>query len=369
MSSKNVIQRFFTVDNSKFKNARQQRLLLVDIFMLILVVINLFFFLFQYSFGFKTFNSLILWLSPIFHRYYTENIYPNFEIIDLCFVAVFLLELSIRWGLAIYRKTYEKWFFYPFVHWYDTLGCIPMSGALKFLRLFRVFSMLYRFQRLGIVDYTSTFVYRTFLKYLNILVEEVSDRVVANVIETAQREVQKDNPLAEKIVKEVLKPQEEILVDFASKTVSSAVTGTYYNRREELNIYLRSVITKAVDENREVKTIALIPGVGKPITQLLDSAIHNITFNVIDNIMEDLAKNRDNDAIRYIIDNILDSLEHKDSIEESQLKSMAKTIIIDVLEMIKQQVLIKEWKAKEMEEKTARLQEDLKKRIHELEEV
>lgn len=368
MSDKSVIRRFFTIDNSKFKNARQQRLLLVDIFMLILVVINLSFFLFQYSFGFKSFNNLILWLSPIFHSYYTENIYSHFEFIDLCFVAVFIVELLIRWGLAIYRKTYNKWFFYPFVHWYDTVGCIPMSGAMKFLRLFRVFSMLYRFQRLGIVDFSSTHVYRLFLKYLNILVEEVSDRVVANVIETAQREVKKDNPLADKIVREVLKPREEILVDYASKTVSSAVTSTYYNRRDELNIYLRSIITKAVDENREVKTIALIPGVGKPITQLLDSAIHNITFNVIDNMMEDLAKHKDNDAIRYIIDNILDSLEHNDSIEESQLKSMTKTIIIDVLEMIKQQVLIKDWQAKEMEEKANRLHKDLKKRMHELEE-
>jgi hypothetical protein len=228
--------------------------------------------------------------------------------------------------------------------------------------------MLYRFQRLGIVDFSSTHVYRLFLKYLNILVEEVSDRVVANVIETAQREVKKDNPLADKIVREVLKPREEVLVDYASKTVSSAVTSTYYNRRDELNIYLRSIITKAVDENREVKTIALIPGVGRPITQLLDSAIHNITFNVIDNMMEDLAKHKDNDAIRYIIDNILDSLEHKVSIEESQLKSMTKTIIIDVLEMIKQQVLIKDWQAKEMEEKANRLHKDLKKRMHELEE-
>jgi len=367
MAEKSLLKRFFSVDKSKLKDARQQRLLLVDILMLVLVVVNLTFFMFQYSFGFKTFNNLILWLSPSFHAFYVKNIYPNFELIDLCFVAVFVLELLIRWGLAIYRKTYEKWFFYPFVHWYDTIGCIPMSGALKFLRLFRVFSMLYRFQRLGIIDFTSTYVYRTFLKYLNILVEEVSDRVVANVIDTAQNEIKKDNPLVDRIVKDVLKPQEETLVEFASKTISSAVTGTYYNRRDDLNIYLRSVITKAVDENREVKTIALIPGVGKPITQILDSAIHNITFNVIDNIMEDLAKNRDNEAIRYIIDNLLDSLENKDGLEATQLKPMAKTIMIDILEMIKEQVLIKEWKAKEMEEKASRLQADLVKRVHELE--
>jgi hypothetical protein len=368
MSNGGFLSRFIKIDKTKFNNAEQQRLLLVDILMLLLVITNLLFFLFYWSYGFATFRAVIDFIYKPFSDYYATQIAPNFEIIDLAFVSIFILELLIRWGLAIYRKTYEKWFFYPFVHWYDTLGCIPMSGAFKFLRLFRLFSLLYRFQRLGLVDFTATYVYKTFFKYLNILVEEVSDRVVINVIENVQKEVEKGNPLVDKIINDIIKPKEDLIVDFASKSISVAVTNTYYNRREELSAYLKGIVTKAVDENKEVKTIALIPGVGKPITQMLDSAIHNIAFNVIDNAMEDLAKNKDKEAIKYIIDSLLDTIQDNSNPQDIQLQKMAKNIVFESLELVKEQVAIKEWKAKEMEVKAANLQSHLSQHLHQLDE-
>ncbi|MEZ5021997.1 MAG: hypothetical protein R2728_01825 [Chitinophagales bacterium] len=82
---------------------------------------------------------------------------PQFLYYDLVFVGIFVLELSVRWTIAIFRNTYAKWFFYPFIHWYDVLGCIPLS-SFRALRLLRVFSMFYRLNRLGIIDMRSTYI-------------------------------------------------------------------------------------------------------------------------------------------------------------------------------------------------------------------
>src|SRR5690606_42147929 len=51
----------------------------------------------------------------------------------LLFVSVYLTEFSIRWLVAIARRTHERWFYFPFVHWYDLLGCIPV-GSFRWLQ-------------------------------------------------------------------------------------------------------------------------------------------------------------------------------------------------------------------------------------------
>lgn len=61
----------------------------------------------------------------------------------MIFVSIFIAELLIRWMVTIHQKTYHKWFFYPVIHWFDVLGCIPV-GSFRWLRLLRVFSILYR---------------------------------------------------------------------------------------------------------------------------------------------------------------------------------------------------------------------------------
>ncbi len=88
----------------------------------------------------------------------------------------------IRWAVAIARGTYHRWFFYPFVHWYDLLGCIPV-GSFRWLRILRVVSLMFRLQKMGVVDFRDTYIGRSVIKYYRILVEEVSDRVVINVLE------------------------------------------------------------------------------------------------------------------------------------------------------------------------------------------
>jgi hypothetical protein len=322
--------------------------------MVLLVILNLGFIFFDWSFSYHSFETLVGFISPAFRAWYASEVHPRASFIDLVFVSIFLTELGIRWLIAIRRKTYDKWFFYPFIHWYDVLGCIPMKGTFKLFRLLRIVGMIIRLHNLGIIDIKSTYLYKKSRKYINILVEEISDQVVNNVLNGVQSEVRKGNPVVQKIANEVLIPHQNDINIWMSNRVSEAVTATYFKHRMELYEYLKDLITRSVKENQEIKRIALIPGVGKLITEVLDSSISNITFNVIDNSMEDLAKGKSITAIQDITDSILDKLTQEHP-ENAKINQIMTDVVDQSIEVVKQQVAVKQWKINELEERKAKL--------------
>lgn len=348
------IKLMFTIDLRKLRATRQGSALFIDLLMVFLVMLNLGFIFFDWSYNYHSFEMLVTFLSPAFSAWYAENVHPNASYIDLVFVGIFLTELLIRWMIAISRRTYDKWFFYPFIHWYDMLGCIPMNGTFKLFRLLRIIGMVVRLHNLGIIDIKSTYLYRKSKKYINILVEEISDQVVVNVLNGVRDEVKKGNPVVQKIAREVIIPRQDEINAWMSNRISDAVSVTYFKHRMELYDYLKDVITRSVKENQEIKRIALIPGVGKIITEILDSAISNITFNVIDNAMEDLSKGKSLTAIQEISDSIMDNL-LEDHPENEKLNRMMSEVVEQSIEVIKQQVALKQWRIKELEERKNRL--------------
>ena len=99
---------------------------LIDVGMILLVIANLSLILFDWIYRVEAVQSAMETYTPDFYRFYSDSIHANFFEIDLAFVSVYLTEFVIRWAAAIARQTYHRWFFYPFVHWYDLLGCIPV---------------------------------------------------------------------------------------------------------------------------------------------------------------------------------------------------------------------------------------------------
>ncbi len=348
------VRLFFTIDLDKLRATRQGLPLFIDILMVILVMVNLGLIFFDWSYTFPSFKSLVEFVSPAFNHFYATKIHPNTSFLDLIFVSIFLTELLIRWGLAIYRRSYNKWFFYPFVHWYDVLGCIPMNGTFKFFRLFRIFGMVIRLNNLGIINLKSTYIYRKSSKYIKLFIEEISDKVVSNVIEGVQDEIKKDSPLLQKITTQVLVPKKDQINQWLNDQISETVSLTYYKHRNDLYQYLQAIVQKSVYENPEIKRISLIPGIGKQIALALESSISNITFNVVDNAMEDMAKTKRIPAIEDITDHMLNSLA-LDHAKNAELNDLMKEIAHDTLEMVKKQVEVKLWRIKELNERKASL--------------
>lgn len=315
--------------------------ILLDLFMMLLLLMNLGLIVFDWIFDSLWIQACLKKHLPAFFRTYDTNIHQHFTSIDLAFVAVFLLELLIRWAIAIFRKTHHKWFFYPFVHWYDTLGCIPV-GSFRFLRILRIVSILIRLQKLKIVDLTKTYLFQKFNKYLNILVEEISDRVVINVLSEVQKEVENGSPIIEKIVSDVVLPKRNVLVEWISNRVQVVTAHNYGLYKADIQAYVNQSIENAVAKNQEIKRLERVPVMGNFIRQQLEKAIADIVFNVLNGIVEDLASEQNKAFIDEIAEAIFETiLIHE---KDENLNEVVESVVVESLEVVKKQVAIQQWK-------------------------
>jgi hypothetical protein len=319
----------------------------VDLVMLALIAANLALIIFDWMFLNAGFQHVLQQYVPAFYVWYDTTIHAHFFYIDLAFVSVFLLEIGVRWGLAIWRQTYHRWFFYPFIHWYDVLGCIPIS-SFRFLRVLRVFAIVPKIQRTGLIDLKDTYVYQSYLKYRDILIEEITDRVTVKILDGIQDGVRQGNPITERIVRDVIQPQQEALATAFAHRVQEAAATSYEPYRETFRAYVDHRVQEAVDQNQEIGIIGQLPGVGRPIRSLLQGAISDITFHVVDDVLHDVAALDNDDLIAEITERSSDALVRGKY--DERLNAILQEIIVDSLELIKEHVQIQQWKLDEMAE-------------------
>jgi hypothetical protein len=331
-------------DGADDEKNRELLWVLVDVVMLVLIIANLALIIFDWMFEQPSFQSVLETWTPGFHAFYDRTVHAHFFFYDLAFVAVFLTEIAVRWGVAIYRQTYHRWFFYPFVHWYDVIGCIPVS-SFRSLRILRIFAMIPKMQRLGIVDLTDTYAYETFRKYRDIAVEEITDRVAVRIIGSVQQEIRASGPVTNRIAEEVIEPQREALIASITRRLQEATTKAYGSYREDFQAYVDRVIADAVNKNREIGMIAQVPGVGGMISRLLEQAISDIVYNVIDQMMADIASRENDELIAQITEISTDAVLSGEY--DRELNRILRDLILESLDLVKEEVKVQEWKLRE----------------------
>ncbi len=335
---------------SKLRRDRNFYLFLLDLIMMGILSLNLTLIVFDFFFERQIVQQFLAAQAPAFYRWYRDEVNARFEYIDLVFVAIFLTELFIRWGVAIYRDRYHRWFFYPFVHWYDVLGCIPI-GSFRFLRLLRIISVIYRLHKLELINVTRNYLYQTFYKYFTVLIEEVSDRVVVNVLGDVQQEVRAGAPVMDRIMRDVVRPKKDVIAEWLSHRVQRVTAHNYALYRPDVQDYVRRRINRAVEENQEIGTIERLPVFGSFIKVTLDRAISDIVFNVIDGAVEDLAGQQDNALVHEITDILLEAVLMEE--EDEVLSDLVKEAVWESLELVKAQVKVREWLLRDLDESQA----------------
>ncbi len=332
---------------SKLKNERGWLLLVVDLLMILLVIANLLYIVVEWHFSFELVRNVLKAHLPALHDWYDRTLHQNFLKYDIWFVSIFIIEFLVRWFFAIYHKRHHKWFFYPFLHWYDVLGCIPL-GSFRFLRIFRVASMVLRLHKMEVIDLRQSYFWRIFDKYRAVVVEEISDRVVVNVLEGVQDELKHGNPVVGKILNEVLRPQKEFLAEWLSHRIRAVGEHNYERHSERLREYVNRKVADAVRNNREVRDIASIPLVGSTITGKLEKAVAEITFAVVHGMMLDLKSEESVSLISELAEVSMEVMLVEE--EDSRLNAIAMDMVNQSIEIIKDQVKVKQWQLKEQED-------------------
>jgi hypothetical protein len=331
---------------AKLRKDRDSALFALDVVMLALIISNLALILFEWIYVGTPLRGVLEDAWPSFYRFYEDTIHEHFFWIDLAFVAVFLAELLGQWIAAIIERRYHRWFFYPFIHWYDVLGCIPIA-SFRFFRVLRVVSMVFKMQRLELIDLTQTGLYRTFDKYRGIMTEEISDRVVVNVLTDLQNEIEEGSPVVDRIMREVVEPKREMLVAAASERLQKATRRTHALYRHDAEQYIERRIAEAVEQNEEIGLIAQMPVVGERLSVLLERAISDITFHVVNDLVEDLGRADNNPVVGRVAEISVNAV-LQDGRED--LETTGREAVIEALELVKEQVKVQQWKQREREQ-------------------
>jgi len=337
----------FTLFGVRFipQNLRQKGsgYLVVDLTMLFLVSVNIILFIFYWIYDYNRIRLYVAEHAPELHAALNPW-YEEFPLIDLIFVSIFLTEFTLRWIIAIWRKTYHRWFFFPFVYWYDLLGSLPF-GSFRFLRILRIFALLHRLNKMRVLDVRDTYFYTRYQKYRGILVEEISDRVVLNVLSGLQKEVKEGLPVTDRIFNQVLEPYRPLLIQWVSQRLRAVTEQSYARYQTDLEQYFDAKIHDAVRQNPEMAQLKLLPVVGPQVARTLESAIQDITFNVINGMFADMAQEEQEGLLNEISIMVVDTVLKEDSKPKNDtINSIMQRMVLESIEVVKAHVRVQEWK-------------------------
>jgi hypothetical protein len=327
------------INTDNLRKSHQFIWFIIDFAMLGLLIINLAFIIFDSVYGFDIVQSGLGAISPAINDFY-QPIHRNFIVYDLAFVAIFLTEFVVRWGYAVKARVYARWYFYPFIHWYDIIGCIPV-GSFRFLRILRVISIIYRLHQYKVIDVTQTRIFIFFNFYYEAFLEELSDRIVIKVLSGAQDEIVRGSPLFERIQNDILYPRRAMITDWVSLRVAEAAREGYVPNRGALRSYLENRVDNALKQNLELSRLKYLPVVGPTIQETLEECVGDIVAHVIHQILEDLALSSNHAFIEDIVNVFLPS--PNDAEEDIQNEALI-SLLNEILEAIKNQVKVKHWR-------------------------
>ncbi|WP_246840513.1 ion transporter [Lacimicrobium sp. SS2-24] len=326
----------FNFSLKRLRESHQGAWIALDFFMLGLLVLNLGLILFDSLYATDLIRQNLNQLSPALLEWY-KPIHANFILIDLVFVAIFLTEFVVRWFVAVRNKDYLRWYFYPFIHWYDLVGCIPVGGA-RFLRFLRVFSIIYRLQKYQIIDIRQSAPYRFIAFYYDVFVEELSDRIVAKVLTDAQEDLRRGSPLLDEISTQVLATRKPIVCNWiASLAVHSGHTIEDMQVGTTLREHVRDSVGRAVRNNKQVSTLKMVPVVGSGIEKLLENAVTDIVIQSVINLLLDVTPEKIDSLISHGL---------PDNSEEERLDQEMINVVDECLELLKSHVSHQNWKTR-----------------------
>ncbi len=321
----------------------------VDLAMLFLVSVNILLFIFWWVYGYYRVSHFVELKAPEVHAI-LGPLYREFPLIDLIFVSIFLGEFTTRWIIAIVKKRYHRWFFFPFIYWYDLLGSIPF-GSFRFLRFLRIFALLSRLQKMEVLDLRHTYFYTRVRKYRAILMEEISDRVVLNVLSGVQDEVKAGLPLTDRILQEVIQPYKPVLTQWLSQRLQQVTRQSYAQYQDELKVYVDQKIEAAVAQNKEITQIGEIPLLGPRVADMLERAIQDIVFNVVHGLLKDLSSGNHARLLDEFSDITLETILHEDrKPENNDINTIVRGMAVEALAVVKKHVEVQEWKLREQAE-------------------
>jgi len=324
------------------QHRREAPWLVLDLFVLALITVNLVLLLADTLLLNSGAGLLLGRFQPeLITAWRTEWHHPVW-LYDTILTGFLIGELALRWAVAVYGRTYHRWFFYPFIHWYDVLGCLP---GLQALRLFRLVTVFYRLNRMGLLLIGGGLII-TARKYYNIVLEEISDRIVLNVLEGVRQEIRAGGPVSEQVRERILDPHRDTLVQWTAAGLSQIAAQGFQPHRQQLAEYMRQVTAEAIHHNPNWRSLRRkLPLVGPAVEEELHEITADLVNSLTTRILSDLGR-PGNPAMQVVSEALYTNLTRPDP----QMALTLEAIALEILDLLKSQIAVQHWKREEHRE-------------------
>ena len=278
--------------------------------------------------------------------WYQNTLHDPLRTVGGFFTLFLILELLLRWAVAIKQKSYYRWFFFPFVHWYEVLGCFPQ---LRALRLFRVVVIGRRLYQLGYQVLPELWINRIKF-YINLLLEELSDRVILTTIQNFRQQLTDPETHKSFIESTIARNRNEI-----EAALLSVLRTELAPKLQELTAssgggsILASEMGNAIEEGLantpELRRyLRMIPIAGSLIESQLQHVGHNIGENVVTALNKRLLDPERLDVLMVAIASGVATI----NTDNTALDILISSIIEDSLTEFEAQVKVQHWKHQDM---------------------
>ena len=316
--------------------------LLYDIVMLLVIVIDLSIISLDLLLMSKFMGQVADWLNlPQQLLFYVDNIHHPLRVLGGFFTIFLIAELAFRWLLSIIGKEYSRWFFFPFVHWYEVIGCFPQFRALRLLRAFFIGRKLYQ---LGYQVLPQKWI-DSGKFYYDVIFEEISDRVILTATDNLRQQFA-DEKANQRFIEETFnknRPQIQAMMSSILKQELSPQLRQLAQSKatEELSVEVGIAVQEALNNTPELRRyLRLIPIAGSLIEGQLHSISQNIGENITQTLFLHLTQSHITDAI---IDEIAQTVANID-LQNPELDALVATIVNDGLNAFEEQVKVQQWK-------------------------
>ena len=329
--------------NSKYSlvnpNSKFFKLFLVyDIFMVFIIVFNLFclgmnFFLMS-NIGEWFFNTIHL---PNVLEFYLSYLHPWVIITEALFIIFLITELAVRWAIAIMNKHHARWWFFPFIHWYEILAIIP---HLRFLRLFRAGIIAYRLHELGYKVVPDNIRIKAAF-YYSVIMEELSDRVVISVIDGVRQELETSSS-HKKIIHDLVDHHRQLFTVALSSLLQESLAKTLQEQQPMITKKVGIIVNQAIEDTPELtQLLRLIPLVGGRIEQQIQTIGQRLGENISIGLIEPFtagSAHNPNENYQLIAEKVSEL-----NIDNHYLEELVESVVFESLAAIRKQVKIKQW--------------------------
>ena len=312
--------------------------LMYDIFMMVIIIVNLI----CLSANAFLMSNFAEWLFQFIHLesvlgYYKEQLHPWVKITESWFIVFLIVELSIRWFIAIIQKHHARWFFFPFIHWYEILAIIPY---LRFLRLIRAGIIAYRLQELGYVVIPPA-ITRRVMFYYHLIMEELSDRVVISVLDGVKKELDTSST-HKKIIHDLVDHHRTMFAQTLTEILQESLATELKAREKEISGNVGDIVVKAIENTPELTNLLrLIPIVGGRLESQIQAIGHRLGENITQGLIQPFSTGsltQPNDQYRLIAEKLSQM-----NIENHSLEQLVESVVYESLESMRKQVAVKHW--------------------------